>query len=253
MRRLLVTGGTGYLGSELVRRAEGAGWTVTGTSSRDFDVRKERDVLRAFGQLRPQVVIHTAYRQEGPGYEEINRDGAANVARAAASAGARLLHVSTDIVFSGKRGNYTEDDEPDPVTTYGASKAAAEPLVREAHPGALLIRTSLIYGGATPSKHELAARDPSLTFYTDERRNPVQVGDLASALLELAELDVAGILHVAGADAVSRCEFAGLIARAEVRCGPAPAGDRPLDCTLDSSRAQALLTTRLRGCREVLG
>jgi len=253
VRRLLVTGGTGYLGSELVRRAEDAGWTVTGTSSRDFDVRKERDVLRALGQLRPQVVIHTAYRQDGPGFLEINRDGAANVARAAVSAGARLIHVSTDVVFSGKRGNYTEADEPDPITEYGASKADAEPLVRDAHPGALLVRTALIYGGAIPSKHESAARDPSLTFYTDERRNPIQVADLAAALLELAELEDSGILHVAGADAVSRCEFARLIAGDGVRCGPAPAGSRPLDCTLDSSRAQALLRTRLRGCREVLG
>ena len=101
------------------------------------------------------------------------------------------------------------------------------------------------------SKHELAAHDPELTFYTDEIRSPVHVGDLAAALLELAVLEVAGPLHVAGADAVSRAELAALIAGRLVRTSAAPPG-RPLDCTLDSSRAQALIGTRLRGVREVL-
>jgi dTDP-4-dehydrorhamnose reductase len=137
------------------------------------------------------------------------------------------------------------------VTDYGRAKADAEERVAAAHPEALIVRTSLIYGGAEPSKHELAARDPSLTFFTNEIRNPVQVTDLANALLELAELEVSGPLHVAGADAVSRAGFAELVSGAPVRSEPAPE-TRPLDCRLDSSRAQALLRTRLRGVREVL-
>ena len=184
---------------------------------------------------------------------EVNRDGAANVARAAR--GLRLVHLSTDVIFSGAKGRYVEDDDPDPVTDYGASKAAAEALVREAHPDALLVRTSLIYGGpGTPeSKHERNARDPGFTFFTDELRSPVQVGDLAAAVLELVEADVGGILHVAGADDVSRCEFARLVAGDAVRCAPIPPeAVRPHDCTLDSSRARGILRTRLRGCREVL-
>jgi dTDP-4-dehydrorhamnose reductase len=113
------------------------------------------------------------------------------------------------------------------------------------------VRTSLIYGGAAPSKHELAARAADGVFFTNELRSPVQVGDLAAALLELVELAVSGPLHVAGADGVSRCEFARLLARREVRCGAAPP-TRPLDCRLDSSRAAALLKTRLRGVHEVV-
>jgi dTDP-4-dehydrorhamnose reductase len=144
-----------------------------------------------------------------------------------------------------------EADEPAPVTDYGRAKAAAEERVAATHPGALVVRTSLLYGGPEPSKHELAARDPALTFYTNEIRSPVQVGDLAAALLELAALDVWGPLHVAGADAVSRAQFAELIAGRPVRTGEAPPG-RPLDCALDCSRAQALVRTRLRGVREVL-
>jgi dTDP-4-dehydrorhamnose reductase len=255
--RLLVTGGTGYLGSELVRRGTAAGHQVTGTSTRDFDVRDGQAVEQAFARLAPAAVVHTAYRQEGPGFREINVAGAVNVARSAARAGARLIHVSTDVVFDGRRGGYTEVDPVSPVTEYGASKAAAEPLVAQAHPDALIVRTSLIYGGPDPSRHERDALDAAagrarMTFFTDERRNPIQVGDLSDALLELVEMSVSGLLHVAGGDSVSRCEFARLIAAAEVPCGPSDGAPRPLDCTLDCSRARALLRTRLRGVREAL-
>jgi dTDP-4-dehydrorhamnose reductase len=123
--------------------------------------------------------------------------------------------------------------------------------VGEEHPEALIVRTSLLYGGTRPGKHELAARDPSFTFYEDELRNPVLVGELADVLLELVDRDLTGVLHLAGADAVSRCEFARLLARRDVSCAPAPPG-RPLDCRLDSSRARGLLRARLRGAREVL-
>jgi len=241
--RLLVTGGTGYLGSELLRRSD-----ARGVSSRDFDIRDAEAVERGLAGF--DSVIHTAYRQDPPEAWSVNVDGSRNVARAACRA--RLIHLSTDVVFDGSLGRpYEESDELSPTHDYGRSKAAAEDAVREEHPEPLIVRTSLLYGGAQPGKHELAADDPSLTFYDDELRNPIQCGDLAAALLELAALDIHGVLHVAGADAVSRCEFARLIARREVRCAPAPPA-RPLDCRLDSSRARALLRTRLRGVREVL-
>ena len=240
--RLHVTGATGYLGSELVRLRPDA-------STERVEIRDGAAVRRLFERVRPEVVIHTAYRQEEA---DVNTVGAENVARAAAALGARLVHLSTDVVFDGrKRAPYVEEDPLSPVTGYGRAKAEAEGRVAAAHPDALLVRTSLIYGGAEPSKHELAARDPDLTFFTNEIRNPVQVTDLANALLALAALDLSGPLHVAGADPVSRAGFAELIAGAPVRSEPAPE-TRPLDCRLDSSRAQALLRTRLRGVREVI-
>lgn len=241
-----ITGATGFLGRELARQAP--------TSSVErVDVRDGAGVRRLFRRLRPAVVVHTAYRQDGPGAWETTVDGAHNVAAAAAGAGARLVHISTDVIFDGSKGSpYIEEDPLSPVTEYGRAKAEAELRVAAACPGALLVRTSLILGGPghEPSKHELAAADATATFYEDEIRCPVQVGDLAAAVLELAALDVSGPLHVAGQDAVSRAELAELVAGRRVRRVPAPAG-RPLDCSLDCTRAAELLGRRLRGVREL--
>jgi dTDP-4-dehydrorhamnose reductase len=245
--RVHVTGGTGYLGTELRRRKPDA------TSER-VEIRDAAAVRSLLARLRPGVVIHTAYLQDGPEARAITVDGAEIVARAAREIGARLIHLSTDVVFDGRKGApYVEEDATCPVTDYGRAKEEAERRVFAAHPEALVVRTSLIVGGPgfPPSKHELAAADPAMTFYEDEIRSPVQVSDLASALLELAELDESGVLHVAGADAVSRAELAELVAGRPVHHVPAPPG-RPLGCALDSSRARTLLDTELRGVRTFL-
>ena len=106
----------------------------------------------------------------------MNVDGSHHVARAAAEVGARLVHVSTDLVFDGALGRpYTEDDEPRPVIDYGRQKLAAEEIVRAVLPGALIVRTSLIYGGAEPSRHErlvLEAADGSGRCALLQRRAP---------------------------------------------------------------------------------
>jgi dTDP-4-dehydrorhamnose reductase len=244
--RLHLTGATGFLGTELTGLAPEA-------STERVEVRDAVAVLALFERVRPDVVIHTAYRQDGDGAREIVVDGSENVARAAVAVGARLIHLSTDVVFDGRKGGaYVEADAPSPCTDYGRAKADAEARVAGIAPGALVARTSLIVGGPghEPSKHELVALDPAATFYDDEIRSPVQVGDLAAALLELAVLDVSGPLHVAGADDVSRGELAELVAGCPVRRAPAPQG-RPLNCALDSSRARMVLRTGLRGVRTV--
>lgn len=242
MGDLYITGRTGYLGSALARlRPDSAGERV--------EIRDAVAVRTLFERLHPEIVIHTAYRQDDA---SVNVEGSENVARAAAAVGARLVHLSTDVVFDGRKGGpYLEEDPLSPVTEYGRGKAEAERRVAREHPEALIVRTSLLYGGVEPSAQERLARDPSITFFENEIRCPVQVEDLAAALYELAALDVSGPLHVAGADAVSRAAFAELLTGAPVSGAPAP-DTRPLDCSLDSSRAQALIGTRLRGVREVL-
>jgi dTDP-4-dehydrorhamnose reductase len=265
--KLLVTGGAGYLGSEVARLAEKQGWDVVATRFERqpsygrtvrVDLRDDGDTQRVFLKHGPDVVVHAAYRQQPD--EEVWAavvKASHNVALGADRVGARLIHLSTDLVFDGERdGCYSEDDEPRPVSLYGDAKLAAERLVRELHAGTLIVRTSLLYGKPGPQE-ALALRD-GVTFYTDEIRTPVRVDDLAAALLELAAGDLSGVLHVAGADAVSRYEFARLLAAAhgrdpdEIEGGPSPGGARARNVALDSSRARALLRTRLRGARETL-
>jgi dTDP-4-dehydrorhamnose reductase len=245
---LLVTGASGYLGRELLRRTD-----AVGTASRDVDVREQPAVAALLERLRPGAVIHTAYRGDD---RATTLDGAVHVSAAAATVGARLVHVSTDVVFDGEKGEpYVEEDEPAPLTDYGRDKADAERGVLEAHPAALVVRTSLIYGGAEPGPQERLAADPDASFFTDEVRCPIQVGDLAEALIELTRSELRGVLHVAGADRLSRREFAELLAGHPVRGASSSDSGlvRPLDCSLAIDRACAVLRTRLRGAREVLG
>ena len=270
-RRLLVTGGSGHLGGEVVRRAQDAGWDAVGTSYRTpgpvrLDVRDAAAVEALVAELAPDCVFHTAYIQDGPDAWATNVDGSANVAAAAAGGGARLIHLSTDLVFDGRAGPYAEGDAVNPLLEYGRSKAAGERVVAERHPAATIVRTSLIYGGERLSGHERRILDVAdgradLAFFTDELRCPVHVAHLADALLGLAGIAHAGPLHLAGADGVSRYELACLVAEANGRetahlrtaTSAGMPSERPRDCRLDCSLAAALLGEPLPGVREILG
>jgi dTDP-4-dehydrorhamnose reductase len=196
------------------------------------------------------AVVHTAYRQGGADEWSTNVGGSAVVA--AASAGCRLVHLSSDLVFDGMRGRYVEADDVSPVSPYGRSKAEAERRVAAHHPAATIVRTSLIYGGDEPGPQERLAL-AGTRFYVDEIRSPVQVGDLAEALLELLGLVFAGPLHLGGANTINRYDFAVLL-------GADPGGieraqttpERAPNVSLDSTRAVALLAARLRGVHSVL-
>ena len=270
MSGLLITGSSGYLGSELMRRAPdatGTYLTAEPPGAVQLDVRDEAAVMRLVGDLRPDAVIHTAYSEAADDTaREVNVDGARHVATAAAEVGAQLVHVSTDLVFDGELGRpYSEGDEPRPIMEYGRQKLAGEEAVHEALASALVVRTSLIYGGAEPSRHERAVLEAAdgasaTRFFSDELRSPVQVGDLAAALLVLANADATGVLHVAGAEGVSRHEFARLVAAAagrdpdvlESALAAEHPDPRPRDCRLDSSRARARGGVELCGVRDVL-
>ncbi len=204
MKRILITGGSGYLGAELVRRALAAQtWDITvtyhahsiersGVCCVPLDLSDEAAVQYLVADVQPDMIVHTAYVQRGARLWDVTALGAGYVAAAARVARARLIHMSSDAIFDGERvGAYTEDDPPTPVSLYGKAKAEAERLVAQAHPDALLVRTSLIYGGHEPSIHEQLVLDVldgknDIAFFYDEMRCPVHVADLADAVLELA-------------------------------------------------------------------
>lgn len=295
--RLLVTGGSGYVGAGILRRTPHE-WQIAATyfthpierASVAFfcvDVRNADAVNHVFNEFRPDVVIHTAAQMSGEAMMTTNVDGTRHVAHAAQRIGARLIHLSTDVVFDGEHAPYDETAVPAPITPYGESKARAEQVVRAEHPRALIVRTSLVYGFAPMdprTRQTLAGEMPRL--FTDEYRCPIFIDDLADALVELAvsvrafsakqspmsDWEIASsenrprngserlsILHVAGPQRLSRYEFGLKLARAlrvEPKFVPAPSASsptpRPRDCTLDIARAQKILRTRLRGVDEVL-
>jgi dTDP-4-dehydrorhamnose reductase len=282
--RILITGATGYLGRRLVTRATAAGHDVVGTSrSLGLDIRERTNVLSFIDSARPDAVIHTASARAD---WAVMADGAANVA-AAVPAGVRLVHVSSDAVFAGRaassgraaqsgRGDssgrddssgsadeYDESEMPDPVYRYGAAKAAGETAVRALHPGAAVVRTSLILGGDGQHEtlvHDLIGGRIDGHLFTDMVRKPVHADDLADALLELAGSGYAGILNVAGPDPVNRYDLGvriaardGLDPAALKAAGVAELGLRlPTDVRLNIDRARSLLRTRLRGVDEFL-
>jgi dTDP-4-dehydrorhamnose reductase len=279
--RVLVTGGTGYLGRVIIdryavrdddvhalwhRQAASAASAAEGITWHRSELADRHDSRALVARLQPDLVVHTAYSMTTDG-DVVNGSAPGDLATASRAVGARFVHLSTDVVFDGTRGDYREDDPVHPITPYGQAKELGERLVREADPDALIVRTSLLYAGATPGPQEqLVARaldgDDDLAFFTDEVRSVAQVDDVADAVVELADRPTSGVVHVAGADAITRHEFARLLARSAGRDpdrlrGARSGGldpPRPLDCTLDCTRARQLLThTRLRGVHEVLG
>lgn len=248
-QRLFVTGATGLIGSHVITVARDD-WHIVAPSSNELDIRDAEAVNSWVSSSAPDVVLHLAYRRTD---SEVIVDGSRNIARAATAVGARLIHLSTDLVFAGRGQPYTELDRPDARLEYGRHKLAAEYAVAAAHPEALIVRTSLVYSldADGPVLRDIAAAitgTSTMAFFDDEVRCPVAAVDLASCLLRLAKHRVTGRLHLAGPEAVSRADLARTAARwlgfdpalVPVSSIAESGLDRPGSVVLDSSRAARL-------------
>lgn len=218
--RLLVTGGSGLLGRRLLPIAADAGWDVVAPSSTELDVRERAAVDRWVDRVAPTAIAHLAYRKDE---RDTIVDGSENLARAAAATGARLVHMSTDALFAGRPEPYTENDPPTPVHDYGRWKAAAEAVVAERCPAAVVVRTSLMYVGDGSAPCEMDVRrvldgEADMAFFTDEVRCFTHVDDVATAAVTLAARspagrgEVHGPLHVVAPEPVDRATFARRVA-----------------------------------------
>ena len=270
MAKVLVFGGRGWVGQALVSVLTRAGHEVAAPRSEVCDVADARDVDRVFAHTQPAAVVNAAAINPGAGDEArmraVNAEAARHVAVASARCGARLVHVSTDVVLDGRSAPYRDDAKAAPLNAYGRTKADGEAAVLAACPSAVAVRTSLVYDPAAPDAstrgfiEKLRTGEPCRLF-TDEIRCPIARPALAAALTELIALDVAGTLNVAGAEALSRHEFGRLLLdwfkvpkRRNVEAARAAdlAEPRPLDLTLDVSKARSLLAAPLLGVRETL-
>lgn len=216
--KVAVLGASGLLGKELMR--EWRGDEVVGLSSRDVDIRHAPQVRSILDALRPGWVVLSAAYTNVDGCEtqqdlafSVNRDGAVNVAEAAKTVGAKLLFLSSDYVFDGKKTSpYDTGDMRNPQGVYGRSKAEAEVRLQEILPGCCIARTSWLFGTGgkcfPDTILKLAATRPTLDVVNDQRGCPTYAVDLARAIIQLCRTGATGIVHVTNAGDCSWFEFA---------------------------------------------
>lgn len=275
--RILLTGSTGYLGTALLNSIpiSRPDWDLHITlfsivpsddmqNAHHLDLRDPESVKRVMGKVRPDIILHTGALNQSNDTQDLyetNARGSGYLAEEAAKLGSRLVHLSSDVIFDGRRGKYTEDDTPNPITPYAVSKADAEKNVLASGANAVLVRTSLIYGfRPLDPRTRSVLRGEMRQLYTDELRCPVWVKNLSKAVVELAEMDYQGVLNVAGPQPLSRYEFGvklmdalgGNTSQLVAAQSASGAEVRPRDCTLDISRAQRLLKTKLVGVDEMV-
>ena len=263
-----ITGANGLIGNYLVQTVPrfASRWRVRTLTRADFDLLDFAAVERAFAKDQPQLIIHCAAissiaeAQKNPALaRRVNVEITKILAELAA--GIPLVFFSTDLIFDGRKGNYTEMDAANPLHIYGETKLAAEKIVL-INPRHLVVRTTL-NAGVSPSgsrafneqlRHSLRQAGQGMTLFTDEFRCPIPAAETARAVWELVEKNCAGIYHVAGAEKLSRLQIGELLVkrwpevRSKFKSGSAkdfPGPPRALDTSLDISKVQKVLSKPL--------
>ena len=230
MTKVLVTGASGLLGSSVVQycadKCEVVGTYLShpvdfaGVRCLQADLTDENQ-YGPLKQFDPDVIIHCAAltdvdqcEQEPQKAYNINVDITRKLVTLADSLGARFIHLSTDAVFDGTEGLYTETDEANPINVYGRTKLTAEQVVTEAQADSIIVRTN-IYGWNATDGQSLAEwmleklRDgEELPAFRDAYFSPIYTGTLASILFELISRDINGVMHISSPNRYSKLSFA---------------------------------------------
>jgi len=225
---ILITG-SGLLGKDMIRVLSRDFGEAVGTySSRQkdgairLDVTDRDGTMKSIARLGPEIVVHTAAQANVDYCEDhrdeamaVNADGTRNIVDAARAVGSKVVYISTDFVFDGMKGMYREDDPVNPVSIYAYTKLLGEYYAKDG-PGHIIARTSVIYGDARQNfvswvKGSLE-NGQKISVFTDQYNSPTFSADCAEAVSALIRNDVSGIFHTAGAERISRYEFARKIA-----------------------------------------
>lgn len=251
--KVVVVGATGQLGADLVEVFEASGrWEVVGLAHEDIEVTRPESVQEALRGLKPSVVINTAAFNRVDACEaeaetafRVNALGALHVARAADGVGALCVYISTDYVFDGRRGAgaraepYTEQDRPNPINVYGASKLAGEILTAQGAARQLVVRVASLFGrrGARGKGGNFvtavlarARAGETVRVVHDIVMSPTYTRDAARAMERLVHAGVTGVVHVVNSGMCSWYEFACAVVRLaglDVRVDPIPASAYP--------------------------
>ncbi len=232
-RIALVVGATGQVGHHAAAALAAAGWEVIGTGcSRSgegliqLDLRDEAALARVVEETRPRLCVLSAAMTDVEGCEAdpararaLNARAPEVVARACAGVGGRTLLLSTEYVFDGAAGPYSEADPVGPLSVYGRTKLDGEAAVLATDPGNLVVRTTVVYSFRPGDRNflmqvlERLGRGERMRVPVDQRSSPTHAPALGEALAALA-LGPAGVLHVAGPEVLGRYEFARAIAQA---------------------------------------
>jgi dTDP-4-dehydrorhamnose reductase len=225
--KVMIFGASGLLGQALMR--EWSADEVIGLTSRDADIRQSDRVLSVIEKANPDWIVLSAAYTDVDGCEKnqdlafaVNRDGAVNVALGAKQVNAKLLFLSSDYVFDGKKTSpYEIDDTRNPQSVYGRSKAEAEIRLLKILPKCCIVRTSWLFGTGgkcfPDTILKLAATKPVLDVVNDQRGCPTYAVDLARTIIQLCHKEASGIVHATNAGDCTWFDFAREIVKAAGR------------------------------------
>jgi dTDP-4-dehydrorhamnose reductase len=226
--RAVIIGAGGQLGSDLVRIF--SEWGIVGLTRDDLDIVDLRQVRKVLSGIKADAVINTAAFNRVDDCEEdpaqafaVNSLGPRNLAQVCAERDCALMHISTDYVFGGEKAEpYIEDDPPNPLSVYGASKLAGEYFVRNICPKHFVVRTCGLYGIAgsrgkggnfVETMIRLAREGKPVRVVDDQRASPTYTKDLGEKIKQLVQTEAYGLYHITNRGQCSWYEFAAEIFR----------------------------------------